>query len=399
MKSAYIGSFDPVTKGHVDVIVRAMNMYDHLYVAIGVNPDKKTLFSVEQRLDFIYKSLRDSHQEINWKKLTITSFEGLAVDFMRINNIGVTVRGIRNSTDVEYENNMNLINRDLSGGTIETVYVPCNPKYEMVSSSVVKMMVKSLIDVSDYVSLQVKAALEMKLLGVFFIGVVGRSGSGKSTYCESLRLHTIDFDKLVRDIWDSDEEDCVKMREQLLIKLKEKQHNLVRLTDDGSGVLVKEKLREFITYEHNNEWLRGVMKPFIDIQYRKKLRTVVDSSVWSSKNVPDEFLKFTEGYTDQGHIKIVCLDAPMLIEYAGLSRVNNMVINIHVPDEVSISRIVKRDGLTVEQARKRLKRQMHSVDVMAKVRNCSVRDGYGHHYQIDNWDTTKDLSYYREQYE
>lgn len=374
MKAAYIGSFDPVTNGHVDVIIRATKMYDQVYIAIGENSSKKTLFTVGQRKQFIYNALKG--HGVDFSKITITSFTGLAVDFMRINGITTSIRGVRNATDVEYEGNMNLINRFLAGDMIETVYVPCNPKYEMVSSSTVKMLVKSLVDVSDFVCLEVKAALEMKLLGIFLVGIVGKSGSGKSTYCKSIGLPTIDFDQLVRYIWDSDDDDCIKIRMQILTKFNERNPLLL----ENETTVNKINLRKFLERKSDNEFVRETMKPYIDIQYRKALRNIIDNVECSPPllaSLPSEF------FPDITDIKPVVLDAPMLLEYGGLSRVNNMIINIHVPEEVSIARLTKRDGLTEKQIKARLNRQMDVTDTMAATRNAICQHGYGYYHRVD----------------
>lgn len=380
MKAAYIGSFDPVTNGHVDVIVRASKCYEHLYIAIGVNPDKKCLFTVNQRKKFIREAL--SAHDIDLNKITITSFEGLAVDFMRIHDIGVSIRGVRNASDVEYENNMYLINRAIGTNEIETVYFPCDPRYEMVSSSAVKMLVKSFVDVSDFVCTRVKAALEMKLLGIFLVGIVGKSGSGKSTYCKEQQFTTIDFDQLVRDIWDSNSDDCVAMRTQIISKLMERNENIA----SEPSTINKAELRKFLESESDNKFVRDVMKPFIDIRYRNALRTAVcmehgvDSVLFNS--YPVEIKQEINFVSPTQIITVVALDAPMLLEYNGLSRVNNMVINVVAPDSVCVERIMKRDGITEDQALARHRRQSDSVDIMAAVRNATVRDNYGCYIRV-----------------
>lgn len=109
MKAAYIGSFDPITNGHIDIIKRAVKMFTTVVIAIGENHTKKCMFTGEERIGFIKNALK-AHK-ISEYSVEVTSFTGLAADFMYLNGINVSIRGVRNPTDIEYENNMYLINR------------------------------------------------------------------------------------------------------------------------------------------------------------------------------------------------------------------------------------------------------------------------------------------------
>ena len=132
MKNAvFAGTFDPVTKGHEAVIEKASKLFDTLTVAICINPDKKTLFSVNERIEML-KSVC-----AKYKNVVVTSHEGWLVDLMKQINATYNVRGVRNTTDYEYENGMHYYNENLYP-EIVTLYIPCSKNLIDVSSTVVK---------------------------------------------------------------------------------------------------------------------------------------------------------------------------------------------------------------------------------------------------------------------
>ena len=146
------GSFDPVTNGHVDVIERAAALYDELVVAVLVNPGKAGLFSVEERMDL----LRDACGDV--PNVTVDSFQGLLVDYCRVNDVPVIVKGLRAVGDFEYELQMAQMNRELAG--VETLFVPTAPQVGHLSSSLVKQIATFGGDVSRLVP---KAVLDRLL--------------------------------------------------------------------------------------------------------------------------------------------------------------------------------------------------------------------------------------------
>lgn len=135
------GSFDPITKGHEEVIKRAEKLFDKVYICIFENPEKRYAFPLETRLGFI-KSLFE-HDE----KIIVSSFEGLAVDFVKQNEINAVVRGIRNATDFEYEVSMEQVNKHLDEN-FECVYLSASPSLTCVSSSFVRQLLKFDGDIS-----------------------------------------------------------------------------------------------------------------------------------------------------------------------------------------------------------------------------------------------------------
>ncbi|EOR27425.1 MULTISPECIES: pantetheine-phosphate adenylyltransferase [Clostridium] len=133
--AVYPGSFDPITKGHLDIITRGSKIYDKLIVAVLVNVDKKCLFNIEERVELIKKVTK------NLKNVEVLSFEGLLVDFAKIHNSKVILKGLRTISDFEYEFQMALMNSKLNPD-IETVFMMTSSAYSYVSSSSVKQVAK-----------------------------------------------------------------------------------------------------------------------------------------------------------------------------------------------------------------------------------------------------------------
>jgi pantetheine-phosphate adenylyltransferase len=124
------GSFDPPTKGHVDVIDRCAGLFDRVVVAVANNPSKHPLFTAEERVALLEKCCE------KWPNVSIASFDGLLVEFVRATGSDVIVKGLRVVTDFEYELQLAQMNRHLSGTV--TLFVPTNPEYGYLSSSLVK---------------------------------------------------------------------------------------------------------------------------------------------------------------------------------------------------------------------------------------------------------------------
>ena len=127
------GTFDPITNGHVDVIRRGQILFDKLVVAIGKNPAKSELFSVEERLDMITKILADCGSGVE-----VTTYSGLTVDYARTIGATAILRGLRNVTDLNFEFQLALTNRAVA--EIETVFIMTGESYAFTSSSLIKQI-------------------------------------------------------------------------------------------------------------------------------------------------------------------------------------------------------------------------------------------------------------------
>ena len=125
------GSFDPITYGHIDIIKRSAQLFDEVIVAILVNPDKKYLFTLEEREEMINESIKD------FNNVRVDSFSGLLVNYAKKVNSTVIVRGLRAVSDFEYEMQLTFMNKALDDN-IETFYMMANKQYSFISSSIVK---------------------------------------------------------------------------------------------------------------------------------------------------------------------------------------------------------------------------------------------------------------------
>ena len=137
------GSFDPITLGHQDIIHRALPMCDELIIAVGENLDKKYMYTIKERLDFIIKT------HSNEVKIKVKSFKGLTIDFCKSVEATAIIRGLRNPADFEFEKSIAQMNRRLSG--IETLFLLTAADYSYISSSIVREIIKNKGDFSSLV--------------------------------------------------------------------------------------------------------------------------------------------------------------------------------------------------------------------------------------------------------
>ena len=149
----YPGTFDPITFGHLDVLARAAKLFDHVTVAIAENPGKGPHFSANHLLELVKPNT------VQFKNVTVTTFNGLLVDFAIAQKAQAIIRGLRALTDFELEFNMALMNRHLKP-EIETIFVMPNEQYSYTSSTLVKQVAKYGGDVSHFVPPNVAAALK-----------------------------------------------------------------------------------------------------------------------------------------------------------------------------------------------------------------------------------------------
>jgi pantetheine-phosphate adenylyltransferase len=153
--AVYTGTFDPVHLGHLDVIQRGCRLFDRLIVGVGINPDKATVFDIDERVNL----LKAVTSEFN--NVEVSPFTGLAVGFVRQSGARIMLRGLRTLSDMEYEFTMSLMNLHLDPG-IETVFLMAKEEFSHVSSSLLRQIAVLGGDLSKFLPETVKKALIAK---------------------------------------------------------------------------------------------------------------------------------------------------------------------------------------------------------------------------------------------
>lgn len=138
------GSFDPVTKGHIDIIQRSVNLFDKLIIGIGINSNKQPMFSAEQRVRWIQETF------VHDPRIEVVSYEGLTVNFCKQIGAQYILRGVRYVSDFEYEKAIADMNRMLES-SVETIFIPCSPEFSTISSTLVRDVIRNGGDVHQFV--------------------------------------------------------------------------------------------------------------------------------------------------------------------------------------------------------------------------------------------------------
>ncbi|MBN2880747.1 pantetheine-phosphate adenylyltransferase [Candidatus Woesearchaeota archaeon] len=327
MKTAiYAFSGDPITFGHIDIIRRASGVFDRLIVAIGENPSKNYLFSLDERLDMAKKSL------LEFSNVAVCSFSGLLVDFAYENNVDIIVKGVRNSVDFNYENVLHQVGESQKLG-IDTYILFARPELSHISSSIVKSIQKEQGLIHDYVPLYVKQKLEEKLSNQLIIGVTGEIGSGKSYFCDKILelgikndvlVHNVDLDKITHEILSSLQEPRYrKLRNDLVLVFGKNIEN-----SDGS--INRKNLGEIV---FNDSFAMTKLNEMMYVPLLIRLKRAL-----------------------KGKTGIILLNAALLVESKLLHLCNNNIILLKVAENIQKERLYKRK-LSDEQIERRLNSQ------------------------------------------
>lgn len=157
--AVFPGTFDPPTYGHLNIIERASRLFDQIDVVVSINPDKKTMFTEEERLSML-KNMTSHIKNVN-----VHCWNGLVVEYCRKTGSKTLLRGIRNTVDFSYEFDLSLVNRSLSSD-VETLFIPTDQKFFLIRSSSIKELAKFNGDISAMVPPEVEKKLKEKCRGL-----------------------------------------------------------------------------------------------------------------------------------------------------------------------------------------------------------------------------------------
>jgi pantetheine-phosphate adenylyltransferase len=146
--AVFPGSFDPITIGHVDLVNRALPIFDQIVIGVGVNSQKKSLFSLEQRVEWLNQVFKNQPQVI------VDTFTGLTAHFSKEIGAKYLLRGLRNASDFDYEKTISQLN-NIVGDNLETVFLISRPEYSHISSTIVREIIKGGGDASPFLPAEV----------------------------------------------------------------------------------------------------------------------------------------------------------------------------------------------------------------------------------------------------
>jgi len=366
-KAIYALSGDPVTFGHINIIERASDAFDELIVGIGCNPAKKYMFTLEERLRLATNAVK------HLDNVTVTAFSGLLVDFAFEQGADIIVKGVRDATDFAYEFNLHQVG-DTQGMDIDTHILFTDPKMGHISSSTVKGVQLEHGDISNYVPLEVKAALEQRVSNQFIIGVTGQIAAGKSTLCDELSnsvsldpdeigITNIDMDALGHEILGGEEPtpSDITAREEIIKRFGEQVK--------GDGGTIDRKLLAPMVFGNTNamEELNKILAKPLKLKLRRALHGV-------------------EG--------IVLLNSALIVEGSNMLKLcNNRVIVVTVDEEEQLRRLTEVRGHSREDAEARIRSQLPAHEKIEKINKRIEDDSYGFVHLFNSQTDSVDLLY------
>jgi pantetheine-phosphate adenylyltransferase len=361
MKSCiYAGSFDCFHNGHANIVNRALKAFDHVYILVANNPNKKYLFNIDERIKIIHKMFANN-DSVSVHILPDTS---LVSDFAREHGITSVLKGIRNIQDTEYEKMLHEVTVSQENG-IDTFVLFSDPKDQKISSSAVKELIKYNADVRDYVPLYTKQMLEIRQNKQYIVGLTGGIGCGKSYIANLLSkfgvssgvpVTNVDFDVISNEITYSDKYSWQNNHE--VMELRSTVQKMLMGNDaDQFPSIVKSRLAERVFNDPKfNATLLELYKPVMIREMRKKIA---------------------------GKSGLILLNGALLVDGDMTYLCNNNVIIVDSSKETVLARLKSR-GYSPEESVKRINSQMSNDARKAFMILAMVKDNNGALHVINN---------------
>jgi pantetheine-phosphate adenylyltransferase len=351
--AVYAFSGDPITYGHLDIIKRSLKLFPKLIVAIGTNPDKTYTFSAKERESLAKQAL------VNFKEITVKSFQGLLVDFAYEQGAKVIIKGVRDPQDFQYEQTLNSVGQSQNLG-LETVILFAKPELVHVSSSAVKALQQSQGLVHDYVPLPVKVALEKKLSNQVLIGITGEIASGKTHVAEQLviwgraagkKIHNMELDHLAHQIQtELKEPEYLAVRENIV-------KNFGKGVRNSDGTINRKKLGEKVfTDPQQLELLNQIMWQPVLVRLRHEL------------------------ISKQG---VIFINSALLAEANLMAVCNNRVVMVNTTKAMQKKRLQQR-GFSANQINRRLKSQFSAAKKIKLIEQSIDQHSFGQLWSVND---------------
>lgn len=324
-------SGDPIHFGHIDIILKASEQCDHLYVVVNDNDEKrgKYLFNLDERIEMVRRAVSHiSNVEVIYPVTPVLTDTYLQY------NVDVLFRGIRNVKDIEYENGMLVYFKKILS-TIQVKFINSSYQFNDVSSTVVKNFAHHHLDIIDFVPLFVKQALEKKLHNQFKIAITGQIAVGKTWVAQQLAKqhngHHINIDDLIRELYIDPAPGPECMRQKIIEMCR---FEGVDITMNGK--FDRKKLASCIfnpAYRHIKQSVEQQTKPFVEMAYRNRLRNctgliVVEWAQLAQMNMT--------GWTNNN---VVLVEAPEHAKLAGIREINESELQLITGQQWSASQI------------------------------------------------------------
>jgi len=354
-KAIYAFSGDPITLGHIDIIKRATRVFDQIIVGIGVNPNKKYTFTLDERTDMARRSLA------NIPNVKVISFDGLLVDYAFENGIPVILKGVRNSRDFDYEVMLHHLSESQKLD-IDTYLLPAKQDLTHISSSAAKALQQENGLIHEYVPLYVKMCLEARISGQYIVGITGEIGVGKSFVSSKLKqigkkrripVHHIELDHIGHQILGKLPEPLYKdVRREIMNKFGEH-------VGRSDGSINRKELGKIVF--NNSEKLMELNK----LLYRPLLVRLR-----------------RELYMKKG---VMLLNAALIAESNMSYLTNNNTILVKTNKNSQIRRLKERK-LKQKQIQKRIESQFNTKQKKEQLKSQIEKGSFGKMWVLDNSD-------------